>query len=282
MVNFISPHPAWPFFWLLGFRRLFLCVNRRRVDLRLVVESGTAHRAPCHKSNQGMQFHTQVVIPRAEGTIGSACWRSLNFPVLGKCARSRPAQSVGWYVVRIQQILGLGTSGRPMRSSRRLPTKRAASCDSEGPHAERPRPAAISRGLRTSHGHCSIRAEVPVYLLRPRGTDCVFGPLGHHGHVRGHLPGDQHSCRLGDLAVHRPWHAGNGAARLHLQQYSISSNVNGIKDMETRRSTAVSVPEVYFQPDVNLDLAIAQIVSATNSIRALMPARHTAADRGAG
>src|SRR6516225_5272375 len=31
-------------------------------------------------------------------------------------------------------------------------------------------------------------------------------------------------------------------------------------------------PEIYFQPDVNLDLAISQIVSATNSIRALMPA----------
>ena len=29
--------------------------------------------------------------------------------------------------------------------------------------------------------------------------------------------------------------------------------------------------KIYFQPDVNLDLAIAQIVSATNSIRALMP-----------
>ena len=29
--------------------------------------------------------------------------------------------------------------------------------------------------------------------------------------------------------------------------------------------------KIYFQPDVNLDLAIAQIVSATNAIRALMP-----------
>ena len=29
--------------------------------------------------------------------------------------------------------------------------------------------------------------------------------------------------------------------------------------------------KIYFQPDVNLDLAISQIVAATNSIRALMP-----------
>jgi len=33
----------------------------------------------------------------------------------------------------------------------------------------------------------------------------------------------------------------------------------------------ISVQKIYFQPDVNLDLAIAQIVAATNAIRALMP-----------
>jgi multidrug efflux pump subunit AcrB len=33
-----------------------------------------------------------------------------------------------------------------------------------------------------------------------------------------------------------------------------------------------SVQKIYFQQDVNLDLAIAQIVAATNAIRALMPA----------
>jgi multidrug efflux pump subunit AcrB len=55
-------------------------------------------------------------------------------------------------------------------------------------------------------------------------------------------------------------------------QYSISSNVNGIKNMEAQTLNGLSVQKIYFQPDVNLDLAIAQIVSATNSIRALMPA----------
>src|SRR5579862_3987548 len=54
-------------------------------------------------------------------------------------------------------------------------------------------------------------------------------------------------------------------------QYSISANVNGIKDMEAQTLDGLSVQKIYFQPDVNLDLAIAQIVSATNSIRALMP-----------
>src|SRR6516162_8451853 len=54
-------------------------------------------------------------------------------------------------------------------------------------------------------------------------------------------------------------------------QYSISANVNGIKNMEAQTLNCLSIQKIYFQPDVNLDLAIAQIVSATNSIRALMP-----------
>jgi multidrug efflux pump subunit AcrB len=54
-------------------------------------------------------------------------------------------------------------------------------------------------------------------------------------------------------------------------EYTISTNVNGIKDMEAETVNGISVQKIYFQPDVNLDLAIAQIVSATNSIRALMP-----------
>src|SRR6201987_3073235 len=54
-------------------------------------------------------------------------------------------------------------------------------------------------------------------------------------------------------------------------QYSISANVNGIKDMEAQTLNGLSIQKIYFQPNVNLDLAIAQIVSATNAIRALMP-----------
>jgi multidrug efflux pump subunit AcrB len=55
-------------------------------------------------------------------------------------------------------------------------------------------------------------------------------------------------------------------------QYAISSNVNGIKNIEAQTLNGLSVQKIYFQPDVSLDLAIAQIVSATNSIRALLPA----------
>ena len=55
-------------------------------------------------------------------------------------------------------------------------------------------------------------------------------------------------------------------------EYSLSSSVNGIRDIEAQTLNGISVQKVFFQPDVNLDLAIAQIVSGTNSIRALMPA----------
>src|SRR6476659_10249489 len=55
-------------------------------------------------------------------------------------------------------------------------------------------------------------------------------------------------------------------------QYSMSSNVTGIRNIEAQTLNGISVQKVYFQPGVNLDLAISQIVAATNSIRALMPA----------
>src|SRR6266540_6264402 len=54
-------------------------------------------------------------------------------------------------------------------------------------------------------------------------------------------------------------------------QYAISANVNGIKNIEAQTLAGLSVQKVYFQPDVNLDLAISQIVAATNAIRALLP-----------
>ncbi len=54
-------------------------------------------------------------------------------------------------------------------------------------------------------------------------------------------------------------------------EYSISSSVTGIRNMETQTLEGIVVQRVYFQPGVNISLAISQIVSGTNSIRALMP-----------
>jgi multidrug efflux pump subunit AcrB len=55
-------------------------------------------------------------------------------------------------------------------------------------------------------------------------------------------------------------------------QYAISTSVSGIKNMEAQTLNGISVQKIFFQPDVNIDLAITQITSATNYIRLLMPA----------
>src|SRR5215472_9346412 len=54
-------------------------------------------------------------------------------------------------------------------------------------------------------------------------------------------------------------------------QYALSSSVSGIRNIEAQTLNGISVQKIFFQPDVNLDLAIAQIVSATNFIRLVMP-----------
>ena len=54
-------------------------------------------------------------------------------------------------------------------------------------------------------------------------------------------------------------------------QYSISAERQRHQDIEAQTLNGISVEKLYFQPDVDIDLAIAQFVSATNSIRALMP-----------
>ncbi|WP_158744021.1 efflux RND transporter permease subunit [Acidisphaera sp. L21] len=54
-------------------------------------------------------------------------------------------------------------------------------------------------------------------------------------------------------------------------EFSLSNNVNGIKNIESQTLQGVTIEKIYFQSDVSIDLAITQIVSATNSIRAVMP-----------
>src|SRR6201987_2028955 len=54
-------------------------------------------------------------------------------------------------------------------------------------------------------------------------------------------------------------------------QYIISTSVTGIKNIEAQTLNGISVQKIYFQPDVNLELAISQVVAGTNAIRALLP-----------
>ena len=55
-------------------------------------------------------------------------------------------------------------------------------------------------------------------------------------------------------------------------EYAISTSVGDVRNIESQTLSGVSVEKIFFQPNVNIDLAISQIVSATNFIRALMPA----------
>jgi multidrug efflux pump subunit AcrB len=54
-------------------------------------------------------------------------------------------------------------------------------------------------------------------------------------------------------------------------EYAISSNVTSIRNMESQTLEGLAVERIYFQPGVNISLAIAQIDAGSNAIRALMP-----------
>ena len=55
-------------------------------------------------------------------------------------------------------------------------------------------------------------------------------------------------------------------------EVSVSNNVSGIRNMESTTLQGIAIQRIYFQPDVSIDLAISQIVAATNAVRAVMPA----------
>ena len=70
---------------------------------------------------------------------------------------------------------------------------------------------------RIDHGHRSICAEVSAHVLRVGGPDPVSWRRRHPINADGYFPGDPHSGGDSHMAIHRPHHAGNGTARLHLQ-----------------------------------------------------------------
>ncbi|MCW6508965.1 efflux RND transporter permease subunit [Lichenifustis flavocetrariae] len=54
-------------------------------------------------------------------------------------------------------------------------------------------------------------------------------------------------------------------------EFSLSNNVNNIQRMESTTLPGSAIERIYFQQNVSIDLAITQVVSAMNSIRAVMP-----------
>src|SRR5690242_6300969 len=54
-------------------------------------------------------------------------------------------------------------------------------------------------------------------------------------------------------------------------EFALSNNVNGIRNMESTTLQGVTITRIYFQPEVSIDLALAQVRASTNSIRSLLP-----------
>ena len=54
-------------------------------------------------------------------------------------------------------------------------------------------------------------------------------------------------------------------------EYGLSNNVNNIARLESQTLQGYTTEKVWFDPSVSIDLAIAQVVSSVNSIRAVMP-----------
>jgi multidrug efflux pump subunit AcrB len=54
-------------------------------------------------------------------------------------------------------------------------------------------------------------------------------------------------------------------------EFALSNNVNGIKRMESTTLQGTTIERIYFQDDVTIDLAVTQVVAATNSVRGVMP-----------
>jgi multidrug efflux pump subunit AcrB len=48
-------------------------------------------------------------------------------------------------------------------------------------------------------------------------------------------------------------------------EYSISSNVSNIRNIESQTLSGIAVEKIFFQPNVSIDLAISQIDSASNA-----------------
>ncbi len=56
------------------------------------------------------------------------------------------------------------------------------------------------------------------------------------------------------------------------EELALSNNVVGIRDMNSTTLQGTTITKVYFQPNVDISLALTQVTAATNSIRALLPA----------
>ena len=131
---------------------------------------------------------------------------------------------------------------------------------------------ALGRVGRRIDGTGEVRLEVPHHVLRACDPDSVERRRRERGRQQGRAPERRYPRRHDRLDLYRPrspptW---SSASRPTANSGSpTTSTASG--DMESTTMQGVTIKRVYFQPDVNIDLAIAQVVASTNSIRAVMP-----------
>src|SRR5262245_52777026 len=124
---------------------------------------------------------------------------------------------------------------------------------------------------RWGHGYRSIRAEIPPHVLRGGGAD-PFSRRRRHSHdADRYLSGDQDSGGDGDLAVHRAEHTGDGAAGHHLQPVFDQRQRQRDQEYRSADHDGSVGPEDLLPTGRQSRPRIAQVVAATNAIRALMP-----------
>ena len=76
----------------------------------------------------------------------------------------------------------------------------------------------------------------------------------------------------GGVDLYGPFDLRDGASHHGpMREFSLSNNVNNIARMESTTLQGTAIQKVYFDQSVSIDLAIAQTVSAMNSIRSTMP-----------
>ena len=54
-------------------------------------------------------------------------------------------------------------------------------------------------------------------------------------------------------------------------ELALSNNVVGIRDMDSTTLQGITITKVYFQPGIDISLALSQVIGATNAIRGLLP-----------
>ena len=108
----------------------------------------------------------------------------------------------------------------------------------------------------------------------------VLGGLSHHVDAEGYFSLHRYSRRQRDLDATTAFRRTRCPARITtVFERALTTTVNDIEHIESSSYNGVSVIRIFFQPNVKIDLAIAQVVAVTPADPAHPAARHFSARR---